>query len=134
MKRFISTILIGFLLLSTITFFVSCNNNESPDGNTISEQHRQYALRAIEITDAYFDGEIDVSEAGELMGELHTQEANLPETEEENPSHAHNAIIETAVVIMSTEFNIAINSATEPGENVLYWRNELAEMIGEKER
>lgn len=134
MKRFISAILVGFLLLSTITFFAGCNNAEPTDENTISEQHRQYALRAIEISDAYFDGEMGISEAGEQMAELHTQKENLPEIEEGNPSHSYNAIIETAVVIMSTEFNIAINSATEPGDNVLYWRNNLAEMIGKDKR
>lgn len=134
MKRFISTILVGFLLLSTITFFVGCNNDESPDENNITVQHREYALRAIEISDDYFDGKTSVSEAGKLMDELYTQGANLPEIDTYSPEHSYNAVIETAVTIMSTEFNIAINSSTEPSENVLYWRNNLAELIGKDAR
>ncbi len=134
MKRFISTLFIGVLLLSTIIFFTGCNNDKALGGNNVSEQHHQYALRAIEISDAYFDGAIDILEAREQMESLYEQETNLPEIEQGEPSDAHNAVIETAVLIMSNEFNIAVNSAAEPSESLLYWRNNLAEIIGEQER
>ena len=134
MKRFISTILVGFFILSTIIFFVGCNNTESPDSINITDQHREYALRAIEISDAYFDGKESVSETSKLMDELYAQGANLPEIDAYSPEDSYNAVIETAVTIMSTEFNMAINSSTEPGENVLHWRNNLAELIGKDTR
>ena len=68
------------------------------------------------------------------MDELYAQGANLPEIDAYSPEDSYNAIIETAVAIMSTDLNMAINSSTEPSENVLYWRNNLAELIGKDTR
>ena len=138
MKRFISTILVSLLLLSSLTFFTSCNNDDLPESikeKNISKEHYQYAIDAIEIVDAYLDGNVTMLETSEQLQELEERKTELPSTEKSRPSDANNMCIEMAVLMMSMDFQLTIdNMAPLDEEDILYWRNELAEMIGEKER
>ena len=130
-KNFITKLLIVFVLLSTISLLLGCSSGKP---HNISRKHYQYALKAIDIADAYLDEEISVSEAAELMNELQEQEIDLPIADPKKPSQVYNASIELAVLILSTDLDMATNSTTQPYENILTWRNNLAETIGEKAR
>ena len=138
MKRFISTILVSLLLLSSLTFFTSCNNDKLPESireKNISKEHYQYAIDAIEIVDAYFDENVTTLETSERLQELEGRKTDLPSTAKSRPSDANNMCIEMAVLMISMDFQLTIdNMAPLNEEDILYWRNELAEMIGKDKR
>ena len=132
MKRFISTILVGFLLFSTITFLSGCGGGKP---NDVSDQHYQYALKAIEIADGYLDFDLTADEAYAEISELEERKEDLPDGKVGDKTYVKDFSIESNVSILSSALlrgylDLDINIYND----VLESRNTLAKAIGEKTR
>ncbi len=139
MKKYISTISLSFLLLFTIIFFSACGEGKPKN---ISDQHYQYALKAIEIADDYLDYSCSASDAYDRLETLMEREEDLPQTEFDDLSHLKNSLVESSVVMLSSSLLSAdyytkedkSNEASAAYNRVLEHRNKLAEDIGEDKR
>ncbi len=120
------------LILATNYFDMnfSCVNLSSLFKNDISTQHHSYAEKALEITDMYLDYEISAETASFLIDELKARENELP-----NSTGSKDTLIEAKVTMLSGKLMLAgIESSSQQYNEILSLRNELAELIGEKER
>ena len=132
MKRFISTILVGFILFSTITFLSGCGGGKP---NDVSDQHYQYALKAIEIADGYLDFDLTVDEAYAEISELEERKEELPDGKVGDKTHAKDFSIESNVSMLSSALVRGyLDLDTDIYDDVLERRNSLAKAIGEKTR
>lgn len=132
MKRFISTILVGFLLLSTITFLSGCGGGKPDD---VSEQHYRYALNAISVADSYLDYYTSASEAYSQIDTLYNRKDELPKTQFGDKTHAKDFMIESDVVILWSALGRAeYNATSEIYDDILEYRNDLADIIGKDKR
>lgn len=132
MKRFISTILVGFLLFSTITFLSGCGGGKPDD---VSEQHYQYALNAIAIADSYLDYGISASEAYSRIDNLYNRKDELPKTQFGDKTHAKDFMIESDIVILWSALGRAdYETTSEIYDDIFECRNNLADIIGKEKR
>lgn len=133
LKRLALKILIAFLLLSITTLLLGCNGGASgstkPDN--VSDQHYRYALKAIEIADGYLDYEITAADAYLQISDLLDREDELPESEFADDDYR----IESSTWRLRWEIVHAIDDASSEIYNkIVEYRNEIAEIIGEKKR
>lgn len=133
LKRFASKLLITFMLLSTITLLLGCNGGAS--GNTkpdnVSDQHYMYALKAIEIADGYLDYEITATDAYLQISDLLDREDELPGSEFADDNYR----VESCTWRLNWEIGKAMDAASSEIYNkIVEYRNEIAELIGEKKR
>lgn len=132
-KTRIILILIVIIGLSATLFVCYLINpyrlSESKEAD-ISPQHQAYAERAIEIADKYLDFELSADSAYLLISDLESRTDELPNT---STSSSKDLLIESKVSRLK---GYIFAADTEPVYNhhTLITRNELAELIGEKER
>ncbi|MBQ8001211.1 MAG: hypothetical protein IJ298_08470 [Ruminococcus sp.] len=126
-------ILAFFALILAANYFnmnFSCVNLPSLFKNDVSAQHCAYAEQALEITDMYLDYELSAETASFLIDELKARENELP-----NSTGSKDTLIESKVTILSGRLMLAgIESSSQQYNEILSLRNELADLIGKKER
>lgn len=137
LKRLALKILIAFLLLSITTLLLGCNGGASgstkPDN--VSDQHYRYALKAIEIADGYLDYELSAVEAYYQIESLVSREEELPDSEFGDPTHSKDSSVEFYTSFLRWEISDAkYDASSEIYNKIVEYRNEIAELIGEKKR
>ncbi len=110
----IPTILISAALLCTIVL---------PNITSASFAHRKYAKTAIEIADNYLDKKTDATSAYFDIDSLVDTEDDLPFSDDMNDFDIEVSVIELSYALSDNDYY-----------ETLTIRNELAELIGEKER
>ena len=120
-----------FFIAIAIISLVLTGKTDTPNQTNISEQHRLYALKAIEIADGYLDYEITATDAYLQISDLLDREDELPESEFADDDYR----IESSTWRLRWEIVHAMdNTSSEIYNKIVEYRNEIAELIGEKKR
>lgn len=110
----IPSVLISSALLCTIVL---------PNINSASSTHRKYAKTAIEIADNYLDKKTDATSAYFDIESLVDTENNLPFSDDMTDFDIEVSVLELSYALRDNDYYKTLTT-----------RNELAELIGEKER
>ena len=124
-----------FFIAIAIISLVLTGKTDTPNQTNISEQHRLYALKAIEIADGYLDYELSAVEAYYQIESLVSREEELPDSEFGDPTHSKDSSVEFYTSFLRWEISDAkYDASSEIYNKIVEYRNEIAELIGEKKR
>ena len=130
MKKVVCVLLVVVLLL------VGCGAKPKFE---MTEQHKKYGQKALEITDAYLDFDLTLEEAKKKINDLYDAQESLPEPS--GKEMVGSLAIEVDVMSINSEFFHADlraaglkGLASAESADILKARNKLAEDLGVKAR
>ena len=125
-------LIVGLALTGFVCYLINPYRLSESKEADISPQHQAYAERAIEIADKYLDFELSADSAHLLISDLESRANELPNI---SKSETNDLLIESKVSRISSYLTLSVyKSSSVYNHHILITRNELAELIGIKER